>query len=67
MKKFECKDMGLDCGFVATGVTTEQVIGLALEHAIEVHSEMLSSLSPEQSENIQNMLEMVIRDTTPQG
>ena len=36
-KKFMCKDLGVDCPFVARGATEEEVMTEAAKHAKEVH------------------------------
>lgn len=36
-KVLKCKDVGMDCDFVARGETEEEVLKLAAEHAGPVH------------------------------
>jgi predicted small metal-binding protein len=36
-KVLKCKDVGMDCDFVARGETEEEVLKLAAEHAAPVH------------------------------
>ena len=60
MMKFECKDLGMDCDFVATAETKAEVMDLAMAHAAEVHGDMLKELSPEQTEEMNAKLETVI-------
>lgn len=48
MLKFACKDAGVDCGFVATGETVEQVKEAAFAHAGVIHKDILQSMTPEQ-------------------
>ena len=45
MKVLECRDMGADCDFKATGNTVEEVLQAAGQHAAEAHG--LTSLPPE--------------------
>jgi predicted small metal-binding protein len=45
MKTFACKDMGMECDFVATGATAEEVTRKAMEHAQIVHGEMLKQMT----------------------
>lgn len=40
--------MGVDCNFVATGETKEEVIGRGVEHAKEAHG--MSEMTEEQKE-----------------
>jgi predicted small metal-binding protein len=35
--KFACRDVGVDCPYVASGETVEQVMADAAKHAKEVH------------------------------
>jgi predicted small metal-binding protein len=37
MKILKCKDVGVDCDFVASGKTEEVVLKKAAEHARKVH------------------------------
>ena len=62
MLKFECRDMAINCDFVATGKTKDEVIGLALEHALEAHEDLLASLSPEQAADVNNLFDAVIKE-----
>jgi predicted small metal-binding protein len=47
MLKFACKDVGLDCDFVATGATVEEVKQKAFAHAGVVHADVLKGMSQE--------------------
>ncbi|MGC1378826.1 MAG: DUF1059 domain-containing protein, partial [Anaerolineales bacterium] len=60
MMKFECKDMGMDCDFVATAETKEEVMALAMAHAAEAHGDMLKDLTPEETEGMKAKLESLI-------
>ncbi len=37
--RYACRDMGLNCTFVAKGNTVEEVTQIALEHVREKHAE----------------------------
>jgi predicted small metal-binding protein len=37
MKILKCKDVGVDCDFVASGKTEEEVLKKTAEHARKVH------------------------------
>ena len=45
MLKFACKDVGLECDFVATGATAEEVKEKAIAHAGVVHADMLKTMN----------------------
>jgi len=49
METFACKSLGLDCDFVATGATKDEVMKKAMEHGGTVHAEMMKDMTPEQS------------------
>ena len=67
MLMFKCRDMAIDCNFVATAETRDGIIGLALEHALEVHGDLLASLSPEQSADVNNLIDAVIKEVPARG
>jgi predicted small metal-binding protein len=48
MLKFACKDVGVDCDFVAMGETAEEVKGKAFAHAGVVHAEMLKTMNKDE-------------------
>jgi predicted small metal-binding protein len=58
MKKLACRDVGLDCDFVMEGVSEEEVLNKAQQHAYEVHAikpeEMTSELKVKIQENIRD-------------
>jgi len=45
MLKFACKDVGLECDFVATGLTAEEVKEKAFAHAGVVHASLLKGMN----------------------
>lgn len=45
MLKFACKDVGMECDFVATGATAEEVKEKAFAHAGVVHADMLKTMN----------------------
>lgn len=54
MKTFACKDLGMNCDFVAKGETEEDVLKQAIEHGQTTHKsemdEMAKTMSPEEIE-----------------
>ncbi len=50
MKTISCKDMGVDCGFVAKGETAEEVISKLNDHATKAHPEVVAEMSKKMSE-----------------
>ena len=45
MLKFSCKDLGMDCDFVATGATAEEVKQKAFAHAGVVHADVMKTMN----------------------
>jgi predicted small metal-binding protein len=60
MLKFECKELGTNCGYVAQGDTLEEVRKKAMDHAQTVHKDLLATMSPQQRADIDKT---VIRKT----
>lgn len=59
MQKFECKSLGINCNFVATGNTVDEVKMKAMEHAQSVHKDMLAKMTPQQKADLeQNIIRM---------
>lgn len=61
MLKFACKDTGVDCDFVATGETVEEIKEKAFAHAGVVHAEILKTMSEEQMAELTKALEANIK------
>ena len=61
MNKFECKDLGLDCNFSATGATKEEVLKSAMEHGGTVHADMMTGMTKMQSAQFGKQLQDAIK------
>jgi predicted small metal-binding protein len=61
MLTFACKDAGVDCNFVATGDTVEDVKKNAFEHAGVVHAGLLKSMTEEQLADLTRTVEANIK------
>jgi len=61
MLTFACKDAGVDCTFVATGATVDDVKKNAFEHAGVVHADLLKSLTEEQLADLTRTVEANIK------
>jgi len=48
MMQFACKNLGLDCDFVATGETKEEVLQMAMAHGNSVHGDLMKDMTEEQ-------------------
>ena len=54
--------MGMDCDFVATGSTVQEVKAKAMAHAQAVHADVLKTMSsPAQMAAMEKQLESVIK------
>ena len=61
MLTFACKDTGVDCDFVATGETVEEIKEKAFAHAGVVHAELLKSMTEEQLAELTRTVEAKIK------
>ncbi len=57
-----CKSMGLNCPFVATDASLEEVTRKALEHVVDVHKKDFNNIeSPEEIQRMSQALERSVR------
>ncbi len=63
MYRFACKDVGVDCNFVATGASAEDVKKKAFEHAGVVHADIMKGLTEAQKAEL---TEKVVASIKPQ-
>jgi predicted small metal-binding protein len=61
MEKFACKSLGIDCNFVATGATKEEVMKKAMAHGGTVHADLMKNMTKEQSAQFAKRLEAAIQ------
>jgi predicted small metal-binding protein len=61
MLKFACKDVGLDCDFVATGATAEEVKTKAFAHAGVVHADVLKAMNKDELAQLTKTVEEKIK------
>ncbi len=61
MLRFACKDLGVDCDFVATGKNVEEVKNKAFAHAGVVHADMLKGMSDAEREKMAQAVEKSIK------
>ncbi len=60
MEQFACKTLGLECDFVVTGNTKEEVMVQAMEHGSTVHADLMVGMTKEQSAEFAEKLEAAI-------
>lgn len=61
MKEFACKNLGIDCDFVVSGETKEEVLQKAMAHGGTVHADLMDGMSEEESEAFAQKLEASIK------
>jgi len=61
MEKFACKNLGIDCDFVATGATKEEVLKKAMEHGGTAHVDLMKDMTKEQAAAFAQKLEASIQ------
>jgi predicted small metal-binding protein len=61
MLKFACKNLGVDCDFVVTGATKEEVLNKAMQHGGIVHADLMKSMTKEQATQFAQQLEASIK------
>jgi predicted small metal-binding protein len=61
MLKFACKDVGVECDFVATGVTAEEVKEKAFAHAGVVHAGLLKAMNEDELAKLTKAVEANIK------
>ncbi len=60
MKTLACKDMGVECDFVAKGSTNEEVKRKMMDHAGEAHPELIDNSSPEEIRMMEEKMDMLM-------
>jgi predicted small metal-binding protein len=61
MEKFACKNLGIDCDFVVTGATKEEVMKKAMEHGGTAHADLMKGMTEEQLAQFAQRLEASIQ------
>ncbi len=61
MYTFACRDVGVDCSFVAEGNTAEEAKQAAFAHAGVVHADLMKSMSPEQMAQLEQAVDANIK------
>ncbi len=61
MQKFACRDLGLNCNYSTTGLTKEETVKKAQEHAMKAHADMMKGMTKEQSAQFVRQVENSIK------
>ncbi len=62
MKTLACKDMGVDCDYVSTKPTAQEVKDDLLAHAQEAHSEMLAGMKEQDKADMVRQMDERMKD-----
>ncbi len=61
MYTFACKDVGVNCNFVASGATVEEVKQMAFTHAGIVHADLMKNMSDAEKAQLSSAVEKSIK------
>ncbi len=61
MFTYACKDLGVDCDFVTTGATVEEVKEKVFAHASVVHADMLKAMNQDELAQLTKAVEANIK------
>ena len=67
MLRFECKELGTNCNYVARGNTFEEVKKDALGHVNEIHKYWFAVQSPERKVDIEQSLTRITYEQQIKG
>jgi predicted small metal-binding protein len=57
MRRISCRDIGVDCDFVATGNTDEELMKACAEHGKKAHN--MDALPPELAQKVKSSIREV--------
>ncbi|MGB8214783.1 MAG: DUF1059 domain-containing protein [Anaerolineales bacterium] len=63
MIKYECKNLVIDCDYVAMSTTSEEVMDMVMAHIVDAHADMLKELTPEQADDLNTKLEFLTKNS----
>jgi predicted small metal-binding protein len=61
MEQFACKSLGLDCDFVATGATKQELMAQVMAHGGTVHADLMAGMNEAQMAEFGKNLEAAIQ------
>jgi predicted small metal-binding protein len=56
MFSLSCRDMGMDCDFVADGASKEEVMQKAMQHSMQAHGMSEADMTPDMKEKAMSMM-----------
>lgn len=60
MKQVGCRDMGVNCDFVAKGATDDEIKKNLWAHAENSHAEVVKSLTPEKRKELTTKMDAIL-------
>lgn len=63
MKQVGCRDMGVNCNYVASGKTDEEIKKNLWAHAEKSHAEVVKSLTPEKRKELTAKMDAILTKT----
>lgn len=64
MKEVSCRDMGVNCAFVAKGNTDEEVKKAVWAHAEKSHADMVKTMTPDKKKEMEMKLDTLLKRPT---
>ena len=61
MEQFACKSLGLECDFVATADTKEELMAKVMAHGGTVHADLMAGMNEEKMAEFGQSLEAAIQ------
>ena len=61
MKNLACRDLGMDCSFVATGKTAEETKKNAFDHGGKAHAEMMAKMSADEMKAFEAKIDTMLK------
>lgn len=61
MKEIGCRDMGVNCNFVAKGNTDEEIKKALWSHAEKSHAEVVKSLTPDKRKEMNATMDALLK------
>ena len=61
---FKCKDLGMECPFMVTAETSEEVKKHAGVHGMDAHADMMSNMSDEDKTAMEAKMDSVIMESS---
>ena len=65
MKQLGCRDLGVSCGFVATGNTDEEIKNAAWAHAGKAHPDMMKGMTPDKKKEMNAKMDALLKRPVP--